>query len=90
MERELAPRSGIMSIMADDTDVAAETEDRRTGRAIVRGLAIGFPVCLVGLTLAIWFITNLSFADAFATALLPGILLGGFAGGFAGIAATMD
>lgn len=60
------------------------------GKAILRGIAIGFPVCLIGLTLAIWLITDQDFADSFATALLPGILLGGFAGGFVGVAATMD
>lgn len=76
--------------MAEHTDISTDTEDGRMGRAIVRGLAIGFPVSLVGLTLAIWVITDLSFVDAFATSLLPGILLGGFAGGFAAIASTMD
>jgi hypothetical protein len=60
------------------------------GRAILRGMAIAFPVCLVGLTVAVWFITDLDWGDSFVTALLPGVLLGGFAGGFAGVAATMD
>jgi len=60
------------------------------GKAILRGIAIGFPVCLIGLTVAIWLITDQDLADSFATALLPGILLGGFAGGFVGVAATMD
>ena len=60
------------------------------GRAVVRGVTIGFPVCLIGLTLAVWLITDLDIVDSFTTALLPGILLGGFAGGFAGVAATMD
>lgn len=60
------------------------------GHAIVRGISIGFPVCLIGLTLAIWWITDQDIVDSFATALLPGVLLGGFAGGFAGVAATMD
>ncbi len=60
------------------------------GRAIVRGVAIVSPICLIGLTLAIWLITNQDIVDSFATALLPGVLLGGFAGGFAGVAATMD
>lgn len=66
------------------------SQDSRMGKAVVRGIAIGFPVCLVGLTVAIWLITDLDIVDSFATALLPGILLGGFAGGFAGVAATMD
>lgn len=60
------------------------------GKAIVRGVTIGFPACVIGLTLAVWLITDLDLADSFATAILPGILLGGFAGGFAGVAATMD
>lgn len=60
------------------------------GKAITRGLIIAFPVCLVGLTLAVWLITDLGLGDSFATAVLPGILLGGFAGGFVGVARTMD
>ena len=59
------------------------------GRAIVRGVAIGLPVVIVGLTLAIWIFTKNDLADSFATAILPGVLLGAFGGGFAGMAATM-
>lgn len=79
-----------MSAMADhpeDTDI---TRDARMGRAIVRGILFASPICLVGLTLAIWLITDQDIVDSFVTALLPGILLAGFAGGFAGVAATMD
>jgi hypothetical protein len=68
----------------------SDDHDARMGKAILRGVAIGFPVCLLGLTLAIWLITDQDLADSFATALLPGILLGGFAGGFAGVASTME
>ncbi len=80
----------MMAPMAEHTEEADVTRDRRMGRAIVRGVAIGFPVCLIGLTLAIWLITDQDIVDSFATALLPGVLLGGFAGGFAGVAVTMD
>ena len=59
-------------------------------KAVAKGVLIGFPVSLIGLTIAVWLITDLDLADSFATALLPGVLLGGFAGGFAGVAATMD
>lgn len=65
-------------------------QDSQMGKAIVRGLVVGFPAALIGLTLAVWLITDLDLGDSFATALLPGILLGGFAGGFAGLAMTMD
>jgi hypothetical protein len=75
--------------MAEHTE-GDTTQDSRMGKAVVRGIAIGFPVCLIGLTIAVWLITDLDLVDSFATALLPGILLGGFAGGFAGVAATMD
>ena len=75
--------------MAEHTE-GDTTQDSRMGRAVVRGIAVGFPVCLIGLTIAVWLITDLDLVDSFATALLPGILLGGFAGGFAGVAATMD
>lgn len=76
--------------MAEHTEEADVTRDHRMGRAIVRGVAIVSPICLIGLTLAIWLITDQDIVDSFATALLPGVLLGGFAGGFAGVATTMD
>ncbi len=60
------------------------------GKAILRGVAIGFPAAVLFLTGVVFLITDLDLGDSFATALLPGILLGGFGGGFAGIAATMD
>lgn len=76
--------------MADHTEEAGSSQDTRMGKAVTRGVAIGFPVCLIGLTAAVWLITDLDIFESFTTALLPGILLGGFAGGFAGVAATMD
>ena len=60
------------------------------GSAIVKGVLIGVPVVLVGLTLGIFLITDNDLADSFATAILPGILLGVFGGGFAGMALTME
>ncbi len=59
------------------------------GPAIVRGILVGIPLMLVGLTLGIWAITDLDFFEALTTALLPGVLLGAFGGGFAGMAMTM-
>ncbi len=59
------------------------------GPAITRGILIGIPVVLVGLTLGVWAITDLDIFESFTTALLPGILLGAFGGGFAGMAMTM-
>jgi hypothetical protein len=76
-----------MSEYTEEADVARGT---RMGKAIVLGVAIGFPVCIIGITLAVCLITDLDLFDSFATALLPGVLLGGFGGGFAGVAATMD
>lgn len=60
------------------------------GRAIVRGILIGIPVVLVGITLMVWLITDNDIFDSIATAILPGILLGTFGGGFAGMAMTME
>ena len=59
------------------------------GPAIVRGILVGLPVSLIGLTFAVWLITDLDLGDSLVTALLPGILLGAFGGGFAGMAMTM-
>jgi hypothetical protein len=76
--------------MSDHGEHGDDGRDSRMGKAVAKGILIGFPVCLFGLTLAVWLVTDLDLVDSFATALLPGILLGGFAGGFAGVAATMD
>ena len=76
--------------------VAEVNEDReaarsaRLRRGIVRGIALGVPICVVGLTLGVWALTDLSLMDSFVAAILPGAGLGGFAGGFAGIASSMD
>jgi uncharacterized membrane protein YbhN (UPF0104 family) len=64
--------------------------DGRMGRAIVRGILIGIPVVLIGITLMVWLITDNDIFDSMATAILPGILLGTFGGGFAGMAMTME
>lgn len=66
------------------------TPAARMGHAIVRGILIGVPVVLLGLTLGIYLITDNDLFDSFATAILPGILLGTFGGGFAGMAMTME
>ena len=71
-------------------DVAEPHDDARMGKAILKGIAFAFPISMVGLTLAVWLITDLDLVDSFITAFLPGILLGGFAGGFAGVSMTMD
>ena len=60
------------------------------GAAIVKGVIIGLPLAIVGLTVGVMFITDLDVFDSFATAILPGILLGAFGGGFTGMAATMQ
>lgn len=80
-----------MSEMTDTTEIEdGMTPAARMGKAIVRGAVIGLPAALIGITLAVWLITDLSFRESVTTAILPGILLGVFGGGFAGMAATMD
>ena len=76
--------------MSETTADTEATHAARMGKAIGRGVIIGLPVVLIGLTIAVWLITDLDLGDSFATAVLPGVLLGGFAGGFAGVASTMD
>ncbi len=66
------------------------TPAARMGKAIVRGVVIGLPTGIFGLTLGVWLIADVDFAVAFATAILPGVLLGVFGGGFAGMALTME
>ena len=66
-----------------------ESTSGNTGKAITRWVAIGVPVGIVGLTLAVWLITDLDIFDSFATAIMPGVLLGAFSGGFVGMTASM-
>lgn len=67
-----------------------DTTSGRTGKAITRGVVIGLPVGIVGLTLAVWLITDLDVFDSFATAIMPGVLLGAFGGGFVGMTMSME
>lgn len=76
--------------MAEHSEELDSSRDARMGKAIIKGIAVGFPAAVIFLTAAIFLITDLDLADSFATALLPGVLLGGFGGGFVGVAATMD
>lgn len=75
--------------MADmlDPEIAA---DAQMGKSIIRGIMIGLPVTLIGLTVVIYLITDNTWRVSAMTALLPGILLGTFGGGFAGMATTMS
>jgi hypothetical protein len=76
----------VFDVMDEHGDQAA---DGRLGRAILRGVMIGVPVALIGLTIAVWLISDQDIFVSFATALLPGILLGAFGGGFAGMTSSM-
>lgn len=73
------------------TDLAANEEgDVRMMRAVIKGVLIGLPVVLVGMTLALWVFTDRDLGAAAATSILPGVLTGVFFGGFAGMARTME
>lgn len=76
--------------MAERSEDPEAERSSRMGRAITRGIIVAMPVCVVGLTLAIWLLTDQGLMDSFVTAILPGTALGGFAGGFAGLAASSD
>ena len=66
-----------------------ESNSGNAAKSIGRAVAIGLPVGIVGLTLAVWLITDLDIYDSFATAIMPGVLLGAFSGGFVGMTASM-
>jgi hypothetical protein len=66
-----------------------EGSSGQAGKAITRGVAIGLPVGIIGLTLAVWLITDLDLFHSFATAIMPGVLLGAFGGGFVGMTMSM-
>ena len=80
----------MMLEVSDHTEDMEITPDARMGKAISKGVSIGFPVSIVFLTFVVNLITDLDLGDSFATALLPGVLLGGFGGGFVGLARTME
>jgi hypothetical protein len=69
---------------------ADQAADSRLGKAIMRGAMIGIPVTLIGLTIAIWLMTNQDIFVSFTTALIPGVALGAFGGGFAGMTSAMS
>lgn len=69
-----------------ESDAARDSE---MGKAIMRGVLLGLPIAIVGLTVGIWLITGQDLITSAMTAILPGVLLGVFGGGFAGMAATM-
>lgn len=60
------------------------------GQAIIRWASISIPAAIVFLAVAVYFVGDVPWNEAFTTALLPGVLLGSFGGGFAGMAMTMD
>ena len=76
--------------MAQEKQTEEQSAEATLGYAVTKGIIIGLPVALVGLTLALFLFTDRSLGDAIVTAILPGVLLGVFGGGFAGMAATMD
>lgn len=80
----------MISPMGEHGEDREAERSSKMGRAITRGIIFAMPVCVVGLTLAIWLLTDQGLMDSFVTAILPGTALGGFAGGFAGLAASMD
>ncbi|HLF59748.1 MAG TPA: hypothetical protein VI980_01045 [Acidimicrobiia bacterium] len=70
--------------------VEHDTKEARTGKAVIRGVLVGLPLGIVGMTLAVWMITGLDAFDSFATAIIPGVLLGAFGGGFVGVTLSME
>jgi ABC-type Mn2+/Zn2+ transport system permease subunit len=73
------------------SDPMAQSDDHsRLAKAVAKGIGIGLPLGVIGMTLLVWLITDLDLGDAFAAGLLPGVMFGVFAGGFAGMAVSMD
>ena len=76
--------------MSQQHHAEEQSEEATLGHAVAKGVIIGLPVALIGLSLALFLFTDRGLVDSIVTALLPGVLLGAFGGGFAGMAATMD
>ncbi len=64
--------------------------DLAFGMAIMKGSAIGLPLMIVFMTVAVWMMTGQSWQTSIATALLPGVLFGVFGGGFLGMLRAMN
>ncbi len=76
--------------MAHENQTEERSAEASMGHAVTKGVLIGLPVALIGITLALFFFTEQDLGEAAVTAILPGVLLGVFGGGFAGMAITMD
>ncbi len=66
-----------------------EDEDLRMAKAVGKGVIVGLPIALVGLTFIVQWMTGQDLPDSIATSLLPGTLLGVFFGGFVGMVRNM-
>lgn len=76
--------------MAQQDATEERSAEAAMGHAVTKGVLIGLPVALIGITLALFLFTDRGLAESAVTAILPGVLLGVFGGGFAGMAVSMD
>jgi hypothetical protein len=62
-----------------------ETDEIRVGRSVAVWIGMATPVALVLVTLALWWVLDVSIDKAFAIGAWPAVLVGVFGGGFIGI-----
>ncbi|MDH3262068.1 MAG: hypothetical protein OEM81_14925 [Acidimicrobiia bacterium] len=55
------------------------------GRSVARGAALGIPIALIVITLAVWLLLDVGIGEALLISAWPALLTGGFGGGFVGV-----
>ncbi|HSR44883.1 MAG TPA: hypothetical protein VLT15_06605 [Acidimicrobiia bacterium] len=74
-----------MTVEAHPPQKHGEVDEKKFGRAIATSIAVGTPLSIILIVLAMWIFTDSDLGRAFSTAIWPGILTGVFGGGFIGV-----
>jgi hypothetical protein len=84
-------RSDMEETVAGPTEhELQETDEVRVGRSVAVWIGIATPVAVVGVTLALWLVLDVTLGKAFAIGAWPAVLVGVFGGGFLGIVRGAD
>jgi len=62
-----------------------EVDEGQFARTVAAAIGFGLPVAFLVITLAVWWMLDVSLGKAFAIAAWPSILTGVFGGGFVGV-----
>lgn len=62
-----------------------EMDEGQFARSVATAIGLGLPVAFLVITLAVWWMLDVSLGKAFAISAWPAILTGVFGGGFVGV-----